>query len=240
MGEMTGVFRGMNRIGMRLKNRHNRLWLTPILFACGAFAHPAFGDTKSKPTKVNNVTVQAFADREAIIPGETVNLAVSLKMDRKWHVYWRSPGGTGLPTEIAWTAPEGFKIGKTQFPIPDTHYDKTLKETSYIHEGTAVFLTPITAPITTKPGTTARFDVEINWLACKKNCIPGSAKASLEIPIAPPGTLAKPAHTALFEDAREALPTPGDKAEHIKLSGGIDQKTAKPGKTFNAILHPIC
>ncbi len=237
MGEMTGVFRGMNRIGMRQRNRQNRAWIAVILFACGAFAHPAFGDTKSKPTKVNNVTVQAFADHEAIIPGETVNLAVSLKMDRKWHVYWRSPGGTGLPTEITWIAPDGFKIGETQFPIPDTHYDKTLKETSYIHEGTAVFLTPITAPDTAKPGATARFEVEVNWLACKKNCIPGSSKVSLEIPIAPPGTLAKPAHTALFEDAREALPTPADKAKHIKLSGGIDQKTAQPGKTFNAILN---
>jgi len=157
-------------------------------------------------------------------------------MDEDWHVYWRNPGGTGLPTKIQWKPPQGYKVGRTEFPVPELKFDKILKETSFVHEGTALFLTPVQVPTSIAPGGTATFKASVSWLACKKNCIPGNCELSLTLPVVAPTTETKLANTKQFEEARDALPTPAAKAEHIKLSGSADTKTITPGKTFTATL----
>ena len=35
-----------------------------------------------------------------------------------WHTYWKFPGDAGLPTEIKWKLPAGWKVGEIQWPIP--------------------------------------------------------------------------------------------------------------------------
>lgn len=210
-------------------------WAVALLLIVIFPAH-ARSDVKTKPVKVNHVTVQAFADREAIVPGETFHLAVSLKMDKKWHIYWRGPGNTGLPTTINWTVPDGYEAGRTLFPIPEAKYNKTLKETSYIHQDTAVFLTPIRVPASAKMDGQVELKAEVSWLACKRNCIPGDAEVSLSLPVVSAGTEPKPANEKLFEEARDALPTSGQDAKRIKLSGSAGQKTVKPGDKFTATL----
>ena len=191
----------------------------------------------TKPQRVGHVVVQAFADREAVRPGETIHLAVSLKMDDHWHVYWRNPGGPGLPTKIQWTAPVGYVVERTRFPVPEAVYDKILKEVSFVHDGTAVFLTPIKVSESAATGEQATFKAAVSWLACKKNCIPGNCELSLTLPVVSRKTETKPANEKLFDEARDALPTPGAKAEHIKLSGSTDAKAITPGKKFTATLN---
>ncbi|MCG8405089.1 MAG: thioredoxin family protein [Phycisphaerales bacterium] len=208
-----------------------------ILFMVGAFPGQVRSDTKTKSVKVGHVTVQAFTDRAAIVPGETFHLAVSLKMDKKWHVYWRNPGDTGLPTEIDWSAPDGYQIGRTRFPVPEAKYSKVLKETSFIHEGTAIFLTPVKVSASAKVGGQATLKGEVRWLACKQNCIPGDAEVSFSLPVVSAGSQPEPANEKLFEEARDALPTPGESAERIKLSGSTDKKVVEPGDKFSATLN---
>lgn len=207
-----------------------------VLAILSPIAPPARADTQTATKRNNHVTVQAYADREALVPGGRLNLAVSLKMDAGWHVYWRSPGGPGLPTQITWTAPRGFDVARTRFPVPEAKYDKLLKETSFIHEGTALFLTPIRVPTSAKPGSRVAFKLDARWLACKKNCIPGNVELSLTLPVAQPGAAPKPAHRELFDEATEALPVPPEKAEHLKFVGTTDPKTVEPGGKFTAIL----
>ena len=35
-----------------------------------------------------------------------------------WHTYWQFPGDAGIPTEIKWKLPPGWKAGPIQWPIP--------------------------------------------------------------------------------------------------------------------------
>jgi len=207
------------------------LALAAFMPIAGASAEPA-----SKPIKSGSVEVQAWADREAVRPGETIQLAVRLKIAEDWHVYWRSPGGTGAPTEIRWSAPDGSRIGRTQFPVPELHFDKELEETSFILAGEPVFLTPIRLSDSLTPGQQAQFKVKVSWLACKKQCIPGRAELSLSLPVVEKASAARPANVDLFERARASLPAPPDAARHLKLRSWLDTQSARPGEKFIATL----
>lgn len=200
----------------------------------------AFGITAAPPAAdddVKMVTATAKADREAIGPGDSFNLLVTLKIAEGVHVYWRNPGGPGLPTKIEWSGPKGFLFGRTQFPAPVAEFDKTLKETSFVHEGTAQFITQVKAPADLKAGETASFRADVSWLSCRKGaCVPGGETLKIGLPIA---AAAKPAGEAVqeeFDFARVTLATSPEKAEHLKITARADKKPVKPGESFNAIV----
>jgi thiol:disulfide interchange protein DsbD len=199
-----------------------------LLLAADAEAQP-------KPGKTAHVTLQAFADRQAIAPGDTFNLAVSLKIDDDWHIYWRSPGGpTGIPTTIEWSGPEGTRFGRTQYPIPELIYDKELKEDAYILSGSPVFVTPVSVPGSVKPGSRAAFRLKAGWLVCRKECIPGEASLELTLPVVRAGHPRMAANADRFESARESFPVAADKAEYLKIAAVAPTAPLLPGKTASA------
>ncbi|MBN2563130.1 MAG: thioredoxin family protein [Phycisphaerae bacterium] len=210
-----------------------------IVAVVAAASNPAIGaPPESEPKNTAHVVVQAFADRQAISPSDAFDLVVSLKTDKDWCVYWQNPGGlVGLPTEIRWNGPEGYRVSRIRYPVPEAKFDKVLKVTSYVHHGTSLFITSVQVPNTAAPGTKAEFRVKASWLVCNEGqCIPGEAEVSLTLPVVAKGTKAPLANEALFEEARGALPEPTAKAEHVKLSGSIDKKVVRPGDRFTATL----
>src|SRR5262245_42903147 len=56
--------------------------------------------------KPHPVEARLLVEESPIVAGSTVRVGVHLAQDEGWHTYWKSPGDIGLPTEIAWTAPE--------------------------------------------------------------------------------------------------------------------------------------
>lgn len=200
---------------------------------------PTFAPAETaSPTKRDaNVSVQVFSDREAITPGEEFEVAVVLTPDKEWHVYWRSPGGmAGLPTEITWKVPTGFHVGRVQFPIPKIKYDKILKEDAYVLAGESIFPVTIRVPESVKPGEKVSLTVNVSYLACKQECIPGEVELSLTLPVAARGTAVKPANEALFKRARRAMPEPLSAAKHVRIDHRLDREQVRPGESFTAAL----
>lgn len=191
----------------------------------------------SEPKVVGRVTVQAFSEQAAIVPGQALNLAVSLKIDDDWYVYWQNPGpDAGLPTQVTWKAPDGFRVGPTQYPAPQLKYDAFLKSNANVLEGTAVFLTSLRAPESLKPGQDVTLKAAVSWLVCKNVCIPGDAEVSLTLPVAPKSEGAKLVNDKLFEDARDSLAVPASEAERLKLAATSDREAVKPGDEFTVTI----
>ncbi|HVP13564.1 MAG TPA: protein-disulfide reductase DsbD domain-containing protein [Phycisphaerae bacterium] len=213
--------------------RYVTLALTVIMLV----AAPSPAGPTSDIKAVGHVSVQGFADRSAVAAGETLNLAVSLKMDKGWYIYWQNPGPLGgLPTEVEWTVPAGYQVGRTRYPVPHLKYDKILKGDANIYPGEAVFLTPVRVPKAVEAGKEATFTVKASWLVCEKSCIPGQAQISLTLPVVAKAETVKQANEKVFEQAAEALPVPSAKAEHLKLSGTAGQEAVKPGDKFTVHL----
>ena len=64
------------------------------------------------------VQADALANVDAVVPGEPFLVGVRLKMQPHWHTYWKYPGDAGIPTDIKWELPEGWRVGDIQWPIP--------------------------------------------------------------------------------------------------------------------------
>ena len=64
------------------------------------------------------VRPELLADTNAVVPGKPFMVGLLLRMAPGWHTYWKFSGDAGLPTEMKWKLPPGWKIGDIQWPIP--------------------------------------------------------------------------------------------------------------------------
>ncbi len=136
---------------------------------------------------------------------QTLWVDLHLKVKPGWHIYWQNPGDSGLPTAIDWKLPRGFSAGHILWPAPEHFVQNGIG--NYGYAGTVDLLVPIAAPKELAAGQTGLLDAEASWLACANICIPGSAKLSLNLPVAAHAA-PEPAVAQLFAAARRNMPVP--------------------------------
>ncbi len=177
---------------------NTRALLSTFLFL-GFAAH---GQVVRKP----HVEVELVSAVGAVQKGQSLLIALRLKMEKGWHVYWRNPGDSGEPTRLDWDLPKGLEAGPLIWPAPKRISVPPLVNFGY--EGEVFLLTEILpgAP----EGKSVRLSGQAHWLVCKEECIPGQATLSLELPLTP----SKPDATAWaqrLEAVRAATPTSSPK-----------------------------
>ena len=147
------------------------------------------------------VKAELLADTNAIVPGKSFTIGLLLRMAPGWHTYWAFSGDAGLPTELKWKLPPGWKIGDIQWPIPLKTIDPGDIET-YGYENEILLMQEITPP--SKIGdSSVKLSADANWLVCEKICIPGGETSQLELPIS---STSQPANMELFARYRRLLP----------------------------------
>ncbi len=161
-------------------------------------AHPASSHTF-------HTQVTLLADVKSIQPGVPFTVGVLMKMDKGWHTYWQNAGEAGLPTEIAWTLPEGFTAGEIQWPLPHK-YNESGDVLTYGYETETMLLAEVTPPTALATGTNVTLKAKVRWLECETLCVPGSADVALTLPVR--SSQPEPAHQALFATYRAAVPNP--------------------------------
>ena len=174
-------------------------WRRLLLALCAiVFAHSGLGQTYQGRELVK---ATLLADTSAIIPGKPFTAGLLLRMAPGWHTYWKFSGDAGLPTEIKWNLPAGWKVGEIQWPIPLKTNDPGDIQT-YGYQDEVLLMQEITPPakIDIVP---VKLSAEANWLVCEKICIPGGANLELELPTS---TTADPKNTDLFARYRRLLP----------------------------------
>jgi thiol:disulfide interchange protein DsbD len=147
------------------------------------------------------VKAELLADANAIVPGKPFTIGLLLRMAPGWHTYWAFSGDAGLPTELKWKLPSGWKVGEIQWPIPLKTIDPGDIET-YGYENEVLLMQEITPP-QKLDNSGVKLSAEANWLVCEKICIPGSATLQLELPVS---TTSQPANSELFARYRHLLP----------------------------------
>lgn len=192
--------------------------LLPSLFALLVLMLPAraqFGLPGAAPQTVAELTSEV----KSIAAGATFSVALKLRHPEGWHSYYRNSGGIEESPSIRWTLPDGFSAGSIQWPVPgvkDGIFGK-----SFVHEGSPVFLTEITAPATLSSGQTVVISAAAKWQICKESCINEEKTFRLELPVA--SALEKdPAAAALFEAARASQPVKAAGWEFTARSEGDD------------------
>ncbi|MBT3071870.1 thioredoxin family protein [Rhodomicrobium sp. Az07] len=172
------------------------LFLACILLAGGASAEAA-------PRK--HVEVDLLAGNTAVVPGETITVAVRERIEPEWHTYWLNPGDSGEPTTIAWSLPQGFEAGPIQWPLPDIIPTPPLVD--YGHRGELLLLVDIAAPKDVA-GDSVTLAAKVNYLVCKDVCVPEESDVRLTLPVAAAGGGAPSDHAAAIATARAKVPVP--------------------------------
>jgi thiol:disulfide interchange protein len=180
---------------MRVPSRFAAWWV--LCWLAFAIAPHALGQTYQGKQLVR---AELLADTSAIVPGKPFTVGLLLRMAPAWHTYWKFSGDAGLPTELKWKLPPGWKIGEIQWPIPLKTIDPGDIET-YGYENEVLLMQEITPP--PKIGDSSiKLSADASWLVCEKICIPGGETLQLELPIS---TTSQPANTELFARYRRLL-----------------------------------
>jgi thiol:disulfide interchange protein DsbD len=163
-----------------------------------AFAPHAFTQTYQGKQLVK---AELLADTSAIVPGKPFTAGLLLRMAPHWHTYWKFSGDAGLPTELKWKLPPGWKVGDIQWPIPLKTIDPGDIQT-YGYENEVLLMQEITPPAKLD-SSSAKLSADASWLVCEKICIPGGETLAMELPIS---TTSQPTNTELFARYRRLLP----------------------------------
>jgi thiol:disulfide interchange protein len=163
-------------------------------------AGPAFAQSV---VKTDNVRAEFLSEVSTVKPGEPFWVALRQTIRPKWHTYWKNPGESGLPTEIAWTLPAGAKAEPIVWPTPILFEIGGV--TNYGFKDDVMLLMRITPPADLAGP--LKLEANANWLVCEDVCIPEDGKFELTLPSAATATPSPPATRALFEQARHSVPT---------------------------------
>jgi DsbC/DsbD-like thiol-disulfide interchange protein len=128
-------------------------------------------------------SVQAYADVGQAAPGKSFQIGLFVSLQPGWHIYWKHPGDTGLPTRITAGEVPGLTFGELRWPIPHIFEQAGgMKGNGY--EKSAAFLLPVTvAPDAEEKKFT--IPLQLSWLLCSSSvCVPGGKKLSVEVSVA--------------------------------------------------------
>jgi thiol:disulfide interchange protein DsbD len=197
-------------------------------------ASPAAHSLSGNVVATDNVKARLVSEANAIVPGQSVWVALELDIRDGWHTYWRNPGDSGQATSLAWSLPPGFTAGEIVWTTP--HRFELPPLVNYGYAKHAVHLVEVTAPKDLKLGRTVLLQAKASWLVCSDVCVPEDANLQLNLPVSATAA-ADPADAAIFAAARSDLPTPEPASSSARLQNG--QLVITLGKTWGPALSQI-
>jgi thiol:disulfide interchange protein DsbD len=175
-----------------------RLAAYQIVWSIVAFAPHGFGQEYQGKQLVK---AELLADTNAVVADKPFTVGLLLRMAPSWHTYWKFSGDAGLPSELKWKLPPGWKVGEIQWPIPLKTIDPGDIQT-YGYENEVLLMQEITPPPNID-ASSVKLSADASWLVCERICIPGGATLQSELPVS---TTSQPANTELFARYRRLLP----------------------------------
>ena len=154
---------------------------------------------------------------EGVGPGQPLWLGLQITHQPEWHTYWKNPGDSGLPTELAWTLPAGLTAGDIAWPVPHTIRIGTLANHGY--EGTVLLPVPVqVGPDFKAPlAGNGTLDVRLRatWLVCRVECIPEEGEFALQLPVRGSTAL----HAAAFAQSQADQPLALAGTSQVQVQG---------------------
>lgn len=193
-----------------------RLSRSPLFLAFAALIvsqSPVYGQLRELgsgapgPIRAPHVTAELISDSGTIAPGSSSRVALSLKLEPGWHVYWVYAGDSGEPSQVTWSLSQGITVGPMQYPAPSRLPLGPLMD--YGYEGTVAFPFDLAASPHLPLGDT-KLTAHVEWLVCREICLPGRAYLGLDLRVVQSAT-----------EETNSLISAGVNAEPVKVPSSV-------------------
>src|SRR5690606_33734142 len=160
-----------DRMGYRMRAVFGSigLWIAAWLLALLPSAVFADETLEGDHVRIGWLAPEAFG-----IGVETIG--VYFQVDPHWHVYWRNPGDSGAAPKFKYTG--NARFGDVLWPAPVRLPVAHLTNLGY--EGDVAYLVEVTPEVGSGP---LRISLDLEWLVCQEECIPGFGVLTLERPV---------------------------------------------------------
>ena len=193
----------------------------PVLLRPVLLGLLAAGGLRAAAVRKGAVEAELVPAVAGVQPGRPFEVALRLAHDFEWHSYWIY-SGTGYPTTIKWTLPDGWKAGDIQWPVPHVLIDSHGTITGNGYSGEVFLPVTLTPPAGLAPGTRVTLKAHVEWLMCKDVCMPGEADLDLTLPVVGGPSGPDPQWGAKLAAAQGQLPQP---AAGWRFAAARDAKT---------------
>lgn len=153
------------------------LFMNPQL-SIGGNGFSAQAQVGSAETEEVYVTPKLVMEKDTLVPGTKQKIGVIFDLAPHWHIYYKEAGDAGMPTQIDWQLPEGFKASPLLWEKPSKFVDAGI--TTYGYDGSTLIASEIEIPKNLKPGDKVSIKASLKWLSCKEICLPGEGNVSLD------------------------------------------------------------
>ena len=143
------------------------------------FSFISLAQKNSEKTLVSHehVSLELISSVNSIFKENNLHLGLYFKLDPGWKIYWKYPGKAGYPPDIDWVKSKNIKDLEILWPKPEEFEILGMKSLGYSKE----VILPIKLIIeNNNEKLLANFDVD--YLTCKKICIPFNDNLILNIP----------------------------------------------------------
>jgi thiol:disulfide interchange protein/DsbC/DsbD-like thiol-disulfide interchange protein len=179
------------------------------------------------------VSAALIVDAARVAPGEHVRIGVLLRLEPGWHVYWQNPGDAGAATELTWRAP-GSEIGPIQWPAPRVFREAEGALTTFGYEDDVLLVSP--AVVAMNATESWDLEVDVGFVACKIECIPGHIQLADAIPVDVTCSPAEAEIRERFNLAASRLPRTPETLE-VAVEARASQSAAVAGDDFALVLE---
>lgn len=148
----------------------------PAGIACAflALSTPAIAATTDWVDVVGG-EVRMISSDAPLAAGE-YRLGIEFKMEPGWHIYWRFPGESGVPTEADFSTSANLGSARLQFPAPERYNDGY--STAIIYRDNVILPVSVTAK---DPAAPLEIAANLRFGICSDICVP--AEALLKLPL---------------------------------------------------------
>lgn len=175
--------------------------LVQFLFLSVGFSQESI---KDQHIRIRVLAPQIFSSEDETVMG------LYFQPDPEWHVYWQNPGDSGAAPKFDFSS-QTADIGPILWPFPARLPIAHLTNIGY--EGSVVYLFSV------KPKSTSDVEIKMNleWLVCKIDCVPGFAKINFKQPVHSAASRWKAADLDLVKKFLARVPESADSAP-LKIS----------------------
>lgn len=174
----------------------------PILFILPLILFFVCADLVRAQDTSDPVNTSMVADITDIGSDNSFYIGILFKMKPGWHIFWKNPGDSGMPTRVDFDLPNNFSQSELYWPVPHS-LTRSGNILDYGYREKVLLWKKITAPAGHSPDAEIPVKANISWVSCKDECIPGNRQIKSVInPGKSPGIYNK----ELFQKWKQRLP----------------------------------